>query len=238
MSTELARKFAVQVTKDLTLQSGFIPLKGLNDWNPNINPNLEDASDYESNGWAASEVTMNDWNADAGIFRRKNAGVLDPGQELVRACIGQFGDAARVGVRWFDKTGGPEAYSGVALPTWKRSNTGVKNLEQATITFTGTDVPLNIGITNPYQSAVAPVVTAATPGGAGSGTSVAITGSGFTGATGAGAVKFGGTNATSYSVINDQLIVAVLPSGSAGSAVVTVTTGVGTSNSLAYTRGA
>ncbi len=237
MPTALARKFAVQVTKDVTLSGGFVPLKGLNDWNPNINPNLEDSSDYESNGWASSEVTMNDWNADAGIFRRTDAtGVLDPGQELVRACIGQFGAAARVGVRWFDKTGGPEAYSGVAIPTWKRSNTGVKNLEQATITFTGTDVPLNMGIQNPYQATVKPVVVSATPSGQGSNQAVAITGVGFSGAT---VVKFGSANAGSFQVLNDTLIVAVLASGSAGSAAITVTTPVGTNDTaFPYTRGA
>ncbi|GAA3330662.1 phage tail tube protein [Curtobacterium citreum] len=235
MSTALARKFKLQVTRDLTLQSGFLPLNGLNDFNPNINPNLEDASDYDTNGWSSSEVTMQDWTAEAGIFRRKTAGVYDAGQELVRACVGQFGDAARVGLRWFDRDGGPEAYSGVALVTWKRSNTGVKNLEQATVTFTGTDVPLNIGIQNPYQTLLKPVVTNVTPGGQGSGASVAIAGSSFTGAT---AVKFGATAATSFAVINDQLITAILPTGSAGSAPVTVTTAVDTSNAAPYTRAA
>jgi len=234
MSTELARKFALQVTPDLTLAGGFIQFKGLNDYSPNVNPNLEDASDYDTDGWASSEVTMNDWSADASFFRRKNAGVLDPAQELVRARIGQFGDAARVGVRWFDKTGGPEAYQGVALVTWKRSNTGVKNLEQATVTFTGTDVPLQT-IENPFTSALTPVVTGATPGGQAAGTSVAILGAGFTGAS---AVKFGSTSATSFAIVNDQLITAVLPAGSAGSAAVTVTTANGTSNAFAYTRGA
>lgn len=235
MSTALARKFAVDVTADLTLASGFVRLKGVNDFNPNINPNLEDASDYDTNGWASSEVTMQDWSADATVFRRKAAGVYDAAQELIRSRVGQFDDAARIGVRWFDKTGGPEAYSGVALVTWKRSNTGVKNLEQATITFTGTDVPLNLNITNPYQATATPVVLAATPGGQAAGEAVAITGSGFTGATG---VKFGATNAASFEIVNDQLVIAVLPAGTAGSAVVTVTTANGTSNALAYTRGA
>lgn len=235
MSTALARKFAVDVTADLTLASGWIRLKGVNDFAPNINPNLEDASDYDTDGWASSEVTMQDWSADATVFRRKTAGVYDAAQELIRARVGQFDDAARLGVRWYDKTGGPEAYSGVAIPTWKRSNTGVKNLEQATVTFTGTDVPLNLNITNPYQATATPVVLAATPGGQAAGEAVAITGSGFTGATG---VKFGATNAASYEVVNDQLVIAVLPAGSAGSAVVTVTTANGTSNALAYTRGA
>ena len=235
MSTELARKFAVDVTADLTLASGWIRFKGINDFAPNVNPNLEDASDYDTDGWASSEVTMQDWSADVTVFRRKTAGVYDAAQELVRARVGQFDDAARIGVRWYDKTGGPEANQGVALVTWKRSNTGVKNLEQATITFTGTDVPLQLDIENPYQSSAAPVVVSATPGGQAAGEGVAIGGSGFTGATG---VKFGTTNASSFEVINDQLVIAVLPAGSAGSAAVTVTTANGTSPAFAYTRGA
>ncbi|PCN47010.1 hypothetical protein Csp2054_14300 [Curtobacterium sp. 'Ferrero'] len=235
MSTALARKFACEVTADLTLAGGWLRFKGVNDFNPNVNPNLEDASDYDTDGWASSEVTMQDWNADVSFFRRKNSGVYDPAQELVRSRIGQFDDAARVGFRWFDKTGGPEANQGVALVTWKRSNTGVKNLEQATVTFTGTDVPLQMDITNPYQVTASPVVVGASPSGQGTGDGVAITGSGFTGAT---AVKFGSTAATSFDVINDQLIVAVLPSASAGSAPITVTTPVDTSSALAYTRSA
>jgi hypothetical protein len=236
MSTELARKFACEVTADLTLVGGWLRFRGVNDFSPNVNPNLEDASDYDTDGWASSEVTMQDWSADVGFFRRKNSGVLDPAQELVRARIGKFGDQARVGVRWYDKTGGPEANQGIAIPTWKRSNTGVKNLEQATVTLTGTDVPLAQDIENPYQTTKAPAIVGATPGGQGSGEGVAITGANFTGATG---VKFGTTNASSFEVINDSLIIAVLPTGGAGSAAITVTTPVGPNvTAFAYTRGA
>lgn len=232
MSTALARKFACEVTADLTLAGGWLRFRGMNDFNPNVNPNLEDSSDYENDGWASSEVTMQDWSAEIGFFRRKNSGVYDPAQELVRSRIGQFDDQARVGVRWFDKTGGPEANQGIALVTWKRSNTGVKNLEQATVTLTG-DGALQMNIPNPYQATKAPVVVAATPSGQAAGEAVAISGAGFTGSTG---VKFGSTNATSFEVINDQLIVAVVPTGSAGSAAITVTNGTGTSTAFAYTR--
>ncbi|MGN8049548.1 phage tail tube protein [Curtobacterium sp. 22159] len=235
MSTALARKFACEVTADLTLSSGWLRFKGVNDFNPNVNPNLEDSSDYDTDGWASSEVTMQDWSADVGFFRRKNSGVYDAAQELVRSRIGKFDDEARLGFRWFDKTGGPEANQGIAIPTWKRSNTGVKNLEQATATFTGTDIPLQMDIENPYQATAAPVIVSATPGGQAAGEAVAINGAGFTGASG---VKFGATSAASFEIVNDQLVIAVLPAGSAGSAPVTVTTGVGTSNAFAYTRGA
>jgi len=58
------------------------------------------------------------------------------------------------------------------------------------------------------------------------GTSVTITGAGFTGAT---AVKFGSTNATSFAVNSSTQITAVSPAGSAGATDITITTPNGTS---------
>jgi hypothetical protein len=179
---------------------------------------------------------MQMWSAVASIFRRLSGGVYDPGQELCRATVGQFGAAARVGVRWYDKNGGPEAYSGVALVAWARSNTAVTNVEKSTITFTNTDIPLNLNITNPYSVASVPVVTGATPASAGVGAALAIYGQYITGTTGASHVTVGGVNATSYTVQNDGLITAVVPAGSAGSAPIVVTNVTGASNSLPYTR--
>ncbi len=58
------------------------------------------------------------------------------------------------------------------------------------------------------------------------GTSVSISGSGFTGAT---AVFFGGAAATSFTVNSDGSITAVSPAGSAGTVDITVVTAAGTS---------
>jgi hypothetical protein len=237
VSTTLARKFRVDVTSDLTLASGWLQLNGVDDWNDSITPNIEETSAYDTTGWKTNEVTMQDWSATASIFRRIVAGVYDPAQELVRACRGQFGTAARIGLRWYDKNGGPEAYSGVALPTWARANTGVANVEKATITFACTDIPLNF-IANPGVAAAAPVVLSATPTAVATGGIVEIQGTGFATVVGAAGVKVGATNATSYIVVSDNVIVAVMPAGGAGATTVTVTNGVGASNALAYTRGA
>jgi alpha-tubulin suppressor-like RCC1 family protein len=65
----------------------------------------------------------------------------------------------------------------------------------------------------------------ANAGGAGGGTKVMISGSGFTGVSG---VKFGKKNATGFTVISETWISAVSPSGS-GTVDVTVSTGGGTS---------
>jgi hypothetical protein len=83
---------------------------------------------------------------------------------------------------------------------------------------------------NLYGNAVniVPTVTGITPstGSAAGGTSVTITGTGFTGAT---AVTFGSTPATDVAVVSDNSITATAPAGTAGTVDVTVTAPGGTS---------
>jgi hypothetical protein len=77
-----------------------------------------------------------------------------------------------------------------------------------------------------------PTVTSLAPnnGVVAGGNTVVVTGTGFTGLTGAAAVKFGLVNATSYVVDSPTQITAVAPAGTAGATVdVTVTTPAGTS---------
>lgn len=81
----------------------------------------------------------------------------------------------------------------------------------------------------------APEVTGASPSAAVQGDTVTITGTDFTGTS---VVKFGASNATSFTVVSSTSIEAVVPAGSAGSAAIKVTTPAGESNSFAYTRGA
>lgn len=85
---------------------------------------------------------------------------------------------------------------------------------------------------------LAPVVTAATPGGLAVGGLLKISGRYFALVSGVTGVKIGGVNATSYTVDDDSTIYAVVPAGTAGSAPITVTNPTGVSNSFAYTRGA
>ncbi len=79
-----------------------------------------------------------------------------------------------------------------------------------------------------YSAATAPAVKGITPtsGTTAGGTSVTVSGTGFTGAT---AVNFAGTAATSFTVSSDTLLTAIAPAGSAGTWHVTVTTPGGTS---------
>jgi hypothetical protein len=234
MSTSaLARRFRVDVSADGTT---WLQLKGMTDFNPQVDVNSEDSTTYDNDGWESSERTMLGWSVEATVLRQADGGVFDPAQELCRLRQDQFGDAARIHVRWYDKTGAPEAYEGVAQVDWNRSKSGVKDLDEAKVTFKGDGA--REAIANPYAAAAAPALVSASPSGAAQGAQVTITGQGFAGVTGAAGVKFGATNASSYVVVSDSVIVAVVPAGSAGAANITVTNAAGTSAPLDYTRGA
>ncbi|MER7690942.1 IPT/TIG domain-containing protein [Streptomyces sp. NPDC097610] len=87
-------------------------------------------------------------------------------------------------------------------------------------------------VTFTYVTAVVPVINSLAPnsGPTSGGTSVTITGTGFTGAT---AVNFAGTPAASFTVTSGSQITAVAPPGSPGGAAVTVTAPGGTSSTSA-----
>jgi parallel beta-helix repeat protein len=74
----------------------------------------------------------------------------------------------------------------------------------------------------------APTVTSFTPTSGGNGTSVTITGTNFSGAT---AVKFGGTDASDFTVYSFTQIAAVVADGSTGTVAVTTPGGTATSSS-------
>ena len=233
MSTALARRFKVQVSAD---NSTWLNIAGVTDFSPNENPTIVAADDYDSNGFEAKEKTMTGWKLVVKANRKTNAGVFDPGQELIRTTRFQFGDLARLYFRWYDRTGVPEAYSGRALVDWQQSKTGIADLEEVTITGTGDGVLAPI--TSPYVASAVPVIATATPSGVAVGGQGQITGNGFTGTVATTGVKFGATNATSWVVVSDSLIVAIMPAGSAGAANIVVTNAAGASTAFSYTRGA
>ncbi|MBV7274500.1 cell wall-binding repeat-containing protein [Clostridium sp. PL3] len=125
--------------------------------------------------------------------------------------------------------------NGSGTPTW----TDITGDLPATVTPYGieTDSSGNVYITDhsggkvykgAFMTVPAPTVTAVNPssGSTAGGTTVTITGTGFTGAT---AVNFGSTTASSITVDSDTQITATVPAGSAGAVDVTVTTPNGTS---------
>jgi len=235
MPNALARKYGVQVSTDNT---NWVNLKGITDFNAPENPTIQGADTYDTNGYNAFEKTMSGWGPTVKFLRPMTGSTYDAGQELVRACRFQFGTAARIYVRWFDKNGSTDAYSGLALVSWTPSKTGVADVEEVTVSFQGDGIITQIS--NPYQATLLPVITGFTPAtGASVGTAIDIFGANFTGVVATTGVKFAGTNATTFFLVNDQQITAVVPAGSAGLITVLVTTSVGASTATNnYTRGA
>ncbi|PRB01750.1 phage tail tube protein [Microbacterium sp. MYb64] len=235
MPSAFARRFKVDVSAD---NITWISLKGIEDLAPSENATLQPADTYDTNGFNSFEKTMTGGKLVAKVLRPTTAGVpSDPGQELARATRFQFSTAARLYVRWYDRNGGTEALTMLALVDWNQSKSGVADLDEVTITFTADGAITTIA--NPFAAPAIPVLTAFSPvTGASVGTMLTIIGTGFTGTVGAAGVKVGATNVTSYIVQSDSQIVAIVPAGSAGATTVTVTNPVGASLATAYTRGA
>lgn len=232
MPTELARRTSVDVSFDSGVT--WFQLIGKNDVSPTITPTKQDATTYETNGIKSNEVTLQDATLVVKVYNESNtSNVLDPTQVQLNLCIGSFGTAARVWVRWYDNQGraGNDNWKMYAIVEKSSSGTAVDGLDEDTYTFT-VDGQLS-RITNPYASTLAPVVLAATPSGAAAGALVYVTGQGFATAT---AIHFAAVNAPVFQILGDTVIEALMPAGSAGSAPVTVINPVGTSNALAYTR--
>lgn len=232
MPSALARRLKVDVSTDNT---NWIALKGINDLSPSENATLQAADTYDTNGFNSFEKTMTGGKLVAKVLRPTTAGIpSDPGQELARGTRYQFGTAARLYVRWYDRFGAPEAYSMLALVDWNQSKSGVADLDEVTITFTADGVVT--AIANPYTPTAVPVISAVSPSGAAAGALITITGQGFTGTVATTGVKVGGTNAANWVVQSDTQIVATMPAGSAGSAPVIVTNATGASTAFPYTR--
>lgn len=236
MSVALARRFRQDVSVD---GISWVKLGALTDFAPTENPTNQAADTYDTNGFNAFEKTMTGWQTVSKFLMPTTAGIpSDAGQTLCEGTRFQFGDAARLYTRWYDRNGGTDAWSGRALVGWNQTKTGVADIDEVTVTFQGDGALARI--TNPYAATAVPVVTAATPAGASAsvGVQITISGSGFLGTIPTTGVKFGATNATSWVVLSDSVIVAIMPAGTAGAANIVVTNAAGASAAFTFTRGA
>lgn len=235
MGSQLARRFKVDVSTDGVT---WLPFKGIQDLAPNENPTIQSTTDFDNGGFETAEKTVTSGTLTAKIRHIINAGVADPGQELARiAGQFQFADAVRLYVRWYDRNNGPEAWQCRAIVSWTPSKTGAPDVEEITVVFRADGIVAPI--TNPAGTTALPVITSVTssPAAETTGGTIDIVGANFTSPVATTGVKVGGVNATSWDLISDSLIVAVVPAGSAGSAPILVTTSAGASNAFPYTRG-
>lgn len=142
----LARKWKLDVNTGTAESPIWTPVRGITEFSAPNEPTMEDDSDYDSNGWASSTKTMQAWSISATLARKVgvSSGNYDPGQEYIRMRDAQFGAASTVQVRWYDRDGGPEAYSGYASVQWAQAGGAPSALETATLTLSGQGIRTNI----------------------------------------------------------------------------------------------
>lgn len=214
-------KWRLDVDLDTTNGSGnWVQAKGMSNFVPSVPAQVEDNTDYDTDGWGADAVTARKFSNSATLRRHKYAGARDPGQEALRAAA----DAGTlIHCRWYERTADGEAYDGWVLVQWEPQGGSPTGISEVSATLLGQGAR-NV-IANPYSAAAVPVVNALSPatGPAAGGTLVTVRGSGFANVTGATGVKFGTTNATAYTVVSDGVIVAQAPAQAASTKNVTVT---------------
>lgn len=176
---------------------------------------------------------------DMELIRDENGQFTAFAQDLIDASKTK-GVANLREIQAYDALGADYAFQSKFSIAVSRSGTSWD--EAAFMTVTATQYGPTQWIDNPVLVGNVPILQSALPTAAEEGDEVYIEGERFfldgaVDVSGATAVKFGTTNATSYTVVSDSLIVAVVPAGSAGAANITVTNSAG-STVLAYIRGA
>jgi len=233
-ASTLVRKWFLDINVGTIAAPSWIGVFGLGEFKPNIDPTLQDDSDFDSEGHKSQAVTALGWALEVKVNRKVSssaATAYDPGQEALRLAADQMGPAGVVHVRWYEMTpGGPraEAYEGFAAVSWTPDGGSMDALDTVTVTLTGRGK--RTAITHPEGATVVPTITTLTPNTApvAGGTLIMITGTGFTAATD---VKVGGTSvpAADWEVASDTKLALKAPAKTAGAQPVTVVNAAGSS---------
>jgi len=122
--TTLAKKWRLDVSTDGG--TTWVKVRGVKTFKPVVNSTTEDDTDFDSGNWGADLKTLLKWQIDMDVKRGLGAvtGTYDPGQEVLRAASENMGVAGTALARWYDRNGGPEAYTGTAQVTWAPNGGG------------------------------------------------------------------------------------------------------------------
>lgn len=135
----LARKWLLEVNASTTATPDWVQVRGISDFSTSVDSNTEDDSDYDSDGWASTTKTQMSWSLDVTVMRKIGftSKAYDEGQEILRAAADNFGVDGSVQVRWYDREGGPEAYTGTGSVSYAPQGGKTTDLDSAKITIDG-----------------------------------------------------------------------------------------------------
>ncbi|MFH9413947.1 phage tail tube protein [Streptomyces rochei] len=137
--TELAREWRLEVNMGTDAAPDWQLCPGVREFQPASEPNIEDSSDYDGEGWGDNEKTAQTWELSVTIRRKANKAqkIYHPVHEAIRLAHFAWGDANKVHLRYMNREGLPEAYEGRAIPTWAPSGGEYTALGEVEVTFTG-----------------------------------------------------------------------------------------------------
>ncbi|NAE18081.1 phage tail tube protein [Enterococcus hirae] len=136
----------------LTSTPAWMRVRGMTELSTTVDSNLEDDSDYDSDGWSSQTKTGMSWKLEMTVARKVGltSRAYDPGQEKLRLAADQFGADGSVQVRWYDRKGGPEAFSGVGTVSWSPQGGKYTDLDFTKVTVDGQGARARI--TNPIPA--------------------------------------------------------------------------------------
>lgn len=136
LRSKLARRWAVEVAP-LDVET-FTRVRGVNSFQPGLDPNFEDTTDFDNDGWSSSEKTLQGWSLSLGYIEKVGAtdSVQDAGQAILEAASDQFGGDSLIKVRWFERDG-EKAYSGVASVQYEPQGGSPSDLSTVNVTLNG-----------------------------------------------------------------------------------------------------
>ena len=147
--TTLAKKFRVDVNTGTSGSPVWTKVRGITTLKPGLNTNTEDDSDYDSGDWSSTVKTQLGWLLDFTVKRGLGAisGAYDPGQQALWTAHDQTGAGGTAQVRWYDRKGGPEAYTGYAQVQWSPQGGDTKTTDKVDVSLEGQGARTKI--TNP-----------------------------------------------------------------------------------------
>lgn len=137
LASKLARRWAVEV-KPVGDDGEYTRVRGINSFQPNLTPTMEDSTDFDNDGWSSSEKTLQGWSLTIGYIEKvgQTDQAQDPGQLILEEASDKFGGDGFVDVRWFERDG-ELAYEGNAAVQYEPQGGGPSALSTVNVTLNG-----------------------------------------------------------------------------------------------------
>ena len=140
LASKLARTWAVEVKPmDADESTEWTRVRGINSFQPGLDPNFEDSTDYDNDGWSSQEKTLQGWSLSLTFIEKRSTDAdqaQDAGQLILEDASDKFEDESMVQVRWFERDGG-KAFEGVAAVQYEPQGGAPTALSSVNVTLQG-----------------------------------------------------------------------------------------------------